>query len=535
MKQNLILLTVLLTALSAFSAEYFVDVSRPDDSGAATNWATAKQTIQAAVNLTKNSDIVWVTNGTYSLSAEISVTNAITICSVNGLNVTTVDGNSSTRCFNLSGECLVSGFTIQNGNTRDMVAYEGENGGPDVYGGPGGGIYCSDSLAVVSNCVLTGNYASGDWDVPSGGWYMGSRGGGMHQGTALNCVFSSNIATWGAGMYKGVARHCSFVGNQGEGEGSFGSSGGGGLSEGAAYKCSFIGNSALCGGGISYGAASECLFVSNNAYMGGASWDGNLINCTLVDNDPGGWGSDTAGGLIYNSIIYSSDPYVDGLFSSGIFNSCGYGLINGINGNITNSPLFVDVANGDFRLQTNSPCINWGNNSYVTNATDLAGNPRIIEGTVDMGAYEYQGTIGLADSDADGIADDWERQHGGNQNPDRVCSNGVNTLLQAYVAGLDPNDPESKFTTTVSGQTLRWNAASGRVYAVYYSTNLLDGFQPLETNIPWTAGCFTDSVHNAHGQLFYKIDVKLDGAGGGNPFLPPGGGDDGGGHPATGI
>ncbi|MCU0858714.1 MAG: hypothetical protein MUC65_09980, partial [Pontiellaceae bacterium] len=105
-------------------------------------------------------------------------------------------------------------------------------------------------------------------------------------------------------------------------------------------------------------------------------------------------------------------------------------------------------------------------------------------------------------------------KYGGNQNPDRVCSNGVNTILQAYIAGLNPNDPDSKFLTSVfrssTSSILGWNTTSGRVYSVYFSTNLLNGFQCLETNIPWIAGCYTDLVHSACGEGFYKIGVEMD-------------------------
>jgi len=65
--------TLILTALfSAFSATYYVDPSRPDDTGDAITWATAKQTIQTAVDLTIIDDSVLVTNGTYNTGGAVA-------------------------------------------------------------------------------------------------------------------------------------------------------------------------------------------------------------------------------------------------------------------------------------------------------------------------------------------------------------------------------------------------------------------------------------------------------------------------------
>jgi hypothetical protein len=118
------------------------------------------------------------------------------------------------------------------------------------------------------------------------------------------------------------------------------------------------------------------------------------------------------------------------------------------------------------------------------------------------------------DSNGNGIPDSWELQYFGgttNANPNAICSNGFNTVREAYLAGLNPNDKDARFGITEhkpSQNMVRWGAVSGRVYNVYWTTNLLSGFQCLESNIPWTRGSFTNPADVPCG--YYKIDVRLE-------------------------
>ena len=59
-------------------------------------------------------------------------------------------------------------------------------------------------------------------------------------------------------------------------------------------------------------------------------------------------------------------------------------------GNIDADPCFVDEANEDYHLLAGSPCIDAGDPNYIAepNETDLDGGPRVINGRIDMGAYE---------------------------------------------------------------------------------------------------------------------------------------------------
>src|SRR6185295_19180895 len=89
-------------------------------------------------------------------------------------------------------------------------------------------------------------------------------------------------------------------------------------------------------------------------------------------------------------------------------------------------------------------------------------------------------------------------------------------LWQSWIAGLNPNDPESQFRVT--GQPSpdgmdyvhSWNAVTNRLYTIWSSTNLLDGFAPLPeaTNLPWTIQSFTNHMDEAFPQRFYRMEVQ---------------------------
>jgi hypothetical protein len=317
-------------------------------------------TIQAGINAAATGDTVWVADGTYTGTENKDLSwigKHITVRSINGPNNCIIDCENSGRGFNFNNTGqnsfdIIQGFTIRNGVVNDN----------------GGGIYCYSSSPTITNCIISNNKA-----INYG------HGGGIYcyssSPTITNCIISNNRT------------------------GQFGNTYGGGIlcdySSSTITNCIISNNMSIIGGGISCGGnpspiITNCTILNNRATMystGGGiycySSSPFITNCIIVANTTGsgmggGISSDySSPTIIYNNVYGNSKNY--------------YGISDqtGINGNISADPKFV--GGSDSHLSFSSPCIDAGLNSAVPVwlITDLDGNLRIINGTVDMGIYEF--------------------------------------------------------------------------------------------------------------------------------------------------
>lgn len=322
---------LLVSARAGSAATWQVSPSG-DDANDGTSWKTAKRTIQAAVEAAAQGDIVLVTEGTYVLTKEVSIEKGIIVRSVKGPAVTVVDGRHATRCFNATDtDAMVEGFTVTNGE------------GPRY--GEGGGIY---NWGTIRNCIIRGNSV-----------YRGAGGGVYNQGVVCNCTIIGNSA---------------------------GDVGGGAYNQGTLRNCLITGNVAYSGGGVFN--FTNCIIQS----------------CTITGNATMQNGGGICNfGTVANSIVYFNqvdDISCPGGVGPNSIRYCCTTLVFDGEGSIEKPPLFVSQGTGygpshkagDYRLSPGSPGINAGENQdWMKQAKDLLGTARIVDGKVDLGAYEYQG------------------------------------------------------------------------------------------------------------------------------------------------
>ena len=418
-------------AINCIGATHYVSTNGAGQSPY-TNWANAATNLQDAVNVARTNAAprtVWVSNGTYYLANQVTVDSTVTVASVNGRDVTIVDGNYpnvTNRCFNLSKEAILDGFTVRNGCALSSGGggIYGNNAGTRVQNcriianiatnqGVWGGGVCLN-YASISNCEVFGNTGTGEG---GGGIYVYSTAAT----TALvsNCIIASNMVTGtnssreirGGGIYADgngvVIKDCIIYANSNYTAGYTYCYGGGvTLAGNALLRDSIVyGNYARYGGGI-YQYVISCRIqnstvVSNScATSGGGIYLNNpTLSTAYLENvisyfNTGSSSSNIAFTVSNTGVFYIVNSCIaptNGFPTSGVV---GFFYAN----NIQSDPQFIGKDSNDFHLSRNSPCINAGTNQdWMNGALDLGGHSRIdrFSGIVDMGCYEYlpQGTM----------------------------------------------------------------------------------------------------------------------------------------------
>ena len=160
---------------------HYVNLNSAHPSPPYTNWATAARDIQTAVDVAEPGALVIVNDGVYAtggravygtMTNRVAIDRAITVQSVNGPGATVIrgawaqgatNGDGAIRCVYLTNGAVLTGFTLTNGATRSL-------GDPDRERS-GGGLWCEAASAVVSNCVLTGEFGQ----IHGGGGLMAAH------------------------------------------------------------------------------------------------------------------------------------------------------------------------------------------------------------------------------------------------------------------------------------------------------------------------------------------------------------------------
>ena len=314
--------------------------------------ATAAATLDAALALAGEGSVIYVTNGTYQLTKSYSLVDDIKVIGTGDRDATIVKAASSCRLFYIgNAKALVGGLWMQ-GGTATRTA---------------GGIFIAGDGGTVSNCVIH-NCKSGTNVADGGGLRMNAAKALCIQSKIMNCGNKSGFGQ-GAGVFinTGTLADCIVISN----------------------KVTTSGNSSSHGGGI---------------YLATSTANAKVINCTVAKNtgyDGGGIYRVKDAGYICNTISYNNSVTTgDGniVAVSGttrppdtcISNICSTVELGVNPQKVTVAP--YELPTYELSATASAKCIDQGCTEIVTSALDYAGNPRVFNGAVDIGAYEYSRT-----------------------------------------------------------------------------------------------------------------------------------------------
>jgi len=265
----------------------------------------------------------------------------------------------------------------------------------------GGVAIMINASPIFSNCTFDRNFTYGAGGALA---YFNSEFKG---GKIENCLFSNNVAISNYYMFNGQGGRGGaifiensspkitnnlIIGNQGlQGAGSYGI---GGAIYAINTQSNFVNNTfannySPNGGAFYCAQSSEISMLNEPVFVNNIFWDnhadepiyGNQIRLDGPTNNIIFLNNDIEGGL--PQIITGDDDQFYGQYTN----------------NINSNPNFV--ANlSNYSLQQNSPCIDAGlsdMSSFNIPNLDIAGNTRINNSIIEIGAYEYQQIVNIQD------------------------------------------------------------------------------------------------------------------------------------------
>ena len=324
--------------------------------------------------------------GTITLtSGQLAVTDSVVIEGP-GANVLAISSNNASRIFKINpgaiGTVAINGLTLKEGN--------------DVSGEGGGAVIIDSGTVTINNCTLSNNSAGIDNKGGGGG---AIRKFGPGKLTVSNSTVSNNSAIdqFGQGAGGGIRNDqetLTIINSTVSG--NFAASGGGIAFDDGRLTISnstVTGNSANLGGGGVFTGGGE-LILGNSLVAGNkaSTGDKEIQNTgTTISQGHNLFGEKGASGVSAGTTLVANDLILAGAITTAI------GPLAD-NGGPTQTHL--PVAGG--------PAIDAGNNSLILQGvtTDQRGLgfPRIVSGTVDIGAVEkiIKHTLSISKTDGNG-------------------------------------------------------------------------------------------------------------------------------------
>ncbi len=404
------------------------------------SWANAYKDLQVALSNAVYGDEIWVASGVYKAtsttdrSISFNMKNGVNLYGgFSGVETSLTQRNISQNPTTLSGDIGAIGDGADNTNT--ILKIISITSGLTVDGfrlisgkaGGAGGITLNNNTGVINikNCYFYDN--------------LGTAGGAIFQAyqgnytvNVTNCDFISNISVNGA-VFSDESNNnnltisnCKFKGSVAGGFAVLGFLGANFVMD----RC-VVTNNTSNQSSLIYVDANSSAKISNSLIVGNsynenaiAFYSGNSISQILENTT-----------VAHNKKVFLTNTFETAIYSMNgtakIYNSIVYGNTNSSNndqvdtGNIishsiiengyaagTNilnvNPLFInanalsaapfDCTPYDYQLGNNSMAVNGGSNGFVTQPQDLLGSDRISGTTVDLGAYEKAGNLGINES-----------------------------------------------------------------------------------------------------------------------------------------